>query len=81
MRHGMDITKGCIVKCNSRQVLGISHLIPGFHVISIGNCLGKVVGNHLNGHDGRSVCQRIGIRGHISFNGMGQRIHARGCCQ
>lgn len=43
MCHRMDISEGCVIECDTCEILSVSHLVAGLHVNSVCNCLREIL--------------------------------------
>ena len=50
MCHRMDISEGCVIECDTCEILSVSHLVAGLHVNSVCNCLREILGDHRDRH-------------------------------
>lgn len=59
--HRMDISEGCVIECDTCEILTVSHLIAGLHVNTVCNCLREILGDHRDRHQRCRIGQRVCI--------------------
>ena len=76
--HGMHETQGCIVEGHASEELRVGHVFPCGLVSAVADRQAQVGADQFDGLDRAGVGDRCCRGGHVGFDGVGQRIHARG---